>query len=174
MTKRNSLKFALLAATSLAATAPAVAHATPAAIEVAAPVGHAADEVQVATPSKTVRNIGIAAFAAALVSLIGGRQIRNLLKRAAPVAASAARAVATAPMVAAKAVGRAAASPVRFAVIFGSLGFFALAGVGLYDIEWAGGLVGGALMATLLFGGAGRARRAFAKARRSRSDKFNQ
>lgn len=174
MTRRNSLRFALLAATALAATAPAVVHAAPATLEAVAPVEHAADEAQVSAPSKTARNLGIAAIAAALVSLIGGRRIGNLLKRAAPAAASAARAVAAAPIVAAKAVGRAAASPVRFAVIFGSLGFFALAGVGLYDVEWAGGLVAGALIATLLFGGAGRARRAFAKARRPRSDKFNQ
>lgn len=178
MTNRNSVKYALLAATALAAAVPAAVYAA-APTETVAPVAHAADDVEAAAPGNLARNAGIAALATAfLAGLFGAKRIRAFLRRAAPVAAGAARAVAAAPVAAARAVGRAAASPFRFALIFGSLGVFALTGVGLYDVEWAGGLVAGALMAALIFGGAGQMRRAFAKARRTRiearSEKFNQ
>lgn len=175
MSNRNSLKYALLAATALAATAPVIAPAAAAPMESAAPIVHAADEPSPAAPMKTARTIGIAGLAAAFVAgLFGSRRVRALLRKAAPVAAGAARAVAAAPVAAARAVGRAASSPFRFAMIFGSLGLFALAGVGLYDVEWAGGLAAGILMAALVFGATGSAKRAFARIGKPRKEKFNQ
>ena len=150
-------KKALLAALSLtvaagAMTAATAAHAQPPAVTIEAPaavVGHAADEAQIA--KSLAAKLGVAgaltAGLAALVRLIGVGRIAGWLRQAGPAVGKAAKTAAKAPVMAIKAVGRAVASPVRFALLVGALGLFALTGVGLYDIEWIGGLVAGAALA---------------------------
>jgi hypothetical protein len=176
MAKRTSFKFALLAATALAASgAGAAAAVAPARTEILAPVEHAADE---AAPLPAAAKLGIAAvLAAAFVNLVGLRRLHRLFVKAGPAAAKAAGAVAKAPVAAARAVVKAAASPFRFALLFGGLGLFALAGVGLYDVEWAAGLLAGLALAALGFRGASGVRRVFARTPAkgaSRSEKINQ
>lgn len=144
------LKTALLAAASLTAATAATAYAAdraptePVAIEHAIiAVDHGeADKV---APASAVRGwaLGAAAAAAlaAIARLIGFRKIAAAAKAAGPAAVAAGGA-------AVKAVGRAIASPIRFVLLMAGLGVFALTGVGLYDVEWAGGLVAGVLVAT--------------------------
>jgi len=160
------LKTALLAAASLAAASAATVNAAemsaapPVSIEHAASVG---DEAQVAAPTALARKLGIAAFAGAafagLARLIGFGRIKSAAAAAGRVASDAAAAGFSATAAAARSVGRALASPLRFTAVMAGLGFFALAGIGLYDIEWAGGLATGAAIVAIGFWGAGRIRR---------------
>ena len=85
-----------------------------------------------------------AALAAGLVKLIGARKVARAVSDGAGVAA---RATASAASGAAKTVGRAVSSPLRGLLMIAGLGMVALFGVGLYDVEWLGGLIVGALMA---------------------------
>lgn len=172
MADKRRLKFALLAATALAAGAAHGVHAAqveaPAVvIEAASPVHVAADETAPVSPA--LRNAGIAAVLtgafAALIRLIGVDRLQSLFGKAAPVAAKAARAVASAPVSVARAAGRAAASPFRFLLIFAGLGLFALTGIGMYDVEWLGGLVAGAAAIAFMWYSAAKTRRVFARRR---------
>jgi hypothetical protein len=153
MKTSSRLKTALLAAASLTAAMAATAHAAdrapiePVAIEhaiIAADQG----EVDKAAPAPAVRGWALAGAAAAALAaiarLIGFKKIAAAAKAAGPATVAAGAA-------AVKAVGRAVASPVRFVLLMAGLGVFALTGVGLYDIEWAGGLVAGVLVATTFF-----------------------
>lgn len=92
---------------------------------------------------------------AALVRIFGANRILNFVAAAAPSATRAAKAVADAPVKAARAVAKSAAGWGRFVLAIGVIGVFALAGVGYYDVEWLGGLAaGGALAALMGHGGA--------------------
>lgn len=172
MGRRNSVKRTLLAASAIAAAGMAAsAHAAPAyepaPIEIAAPVAHAADEAK-AEPA-VIKKIGIAAGLtaglAALVHLIGLKRVAGWLNKGAPVAAKAAQAMVAVPVAAAKAIGRAAVSPLRVVMLAVGLGVFSLTGLSLFDVEWAGGLAAGAAMVALAWFISGRARRAFAPAK---------
>lgn len=168
------LKTALLAAASLtvavAAVTPAGAVAAPpAAIEhvvVAVDNGH-----EKSAPAITARTAGFAALGAAalagLARLIGLRRLKAAAAAGAAVATKAAAAGFAITASAAGAVGRAVASPLRAAALLTGLGALALAGVGLYDVEWVGGLAVGALLAAMIAAGAGKFRRAAVKSRAS-------
>lgn len=80
-----------------------------------------------------------AAALAGLVRLFGWTRISTALRKAGEVAVAA-------PAAAARYVGEAVKSPVRSLMIVGGLSIFALTGVGLYDIEWAAGLLTGAAL----------------------------
>lgn len=161
MAKSQSLKFALLAASALVGAAGSAAHAAesaPAApihMEAAPTVGHAADEIGAREAAPLLKHAGLAAAItgalAALYQLIGGSRVRAFFGKAGPVAAKAARTVAAAPVKAARVVGRAAAAPFRFLLALLGLGLFALTGVGLYDVEWLGGLIAGAAVVALFW-----------------------
>ncbi len=141
----NRFKIGLLAATAVVATSAAAA---PAAIERAAPIEHAYAEIAPTTPIPARKTGLIAAAAATLAALagaIGWRRIRAALAVAAPTVTTAARAMAAAPAQAAVAVRRAISSPLRQVAILAAVGMFLLAGFGLYDVEWAGGVLAGAI-----------------------------
>ncbi len=152
-TTRN-VKMAMMAASALIAAAAAMtpAHASdfdaaayPPVVE-ATVVAHAADQADQKSQNKTEK---IALFAigagvvAALIRIIGAKKI---LRAAKETTVQAARVSGKVAGQAAKAVSRAIASPMRFALLISGLALFALTGVGLYDIEWIGGLVAGAAM----------------------------
>lgn len=174
MGERKTTKRTLLAASALAIAAAASAHAAPALqtaapTEVVTPAAHPADETRAAPAALQKAGLAAAATAAlaALVHFIGAGRIRGWLRSAAPVAAKAARAAARAPVEAAKAVGRAAASPLRFALVMAGLGVFALTGFSLFDVEWAGGLLAGGALVALAWFAAGRVRRRLVAIRRA-------
>jgi len=114
-------------------------------------IAHAADHAdEQAAPGAAKKWALLAAAAgvlAALVKLIGARRVAEVVSEG---AVRTARAAATGAVVAVRAVGRAAASPLRTPAIIFGLGLFALAGVGLYDVEWIGGLVAGAALTGVL------------------------
>jgi hypothetical protein len=170
MSKR-SLKLAFLAASALAAATPAALHAAPT-IE-SSRVSQAIHSEEPALQAPTARLAGLAAVAAAIAAFIGRRRLASWLRKAAPAVKTAAGAVVAAPVVAARVVGRAVASPLRSLAFFAGVGLFALAGLGLYDVEWAGGLAAGLVLA-IAFAGVRRVKRAPMQATATRSDKFNQ
>jgi hypothetical protein len=169
MLHATKLKTALLAAASLGAASVATADATPA--YTPAPIEHAAVATIHEEPAKPAAIIeakrwtfaaASAAALAALFAAIGPGRVMRTLDRHAPLAASAVRKVAAAPAAAAKSVARALKGPFRYAIVLASLGFFALTGIGLYDVEWIGGLVAGLALALVAAVGGGKFRRAFA------------
>ncbi len=163
MTNFKKMKAGFLAAASVmaatAALSPAGASdidpvATPATIAVEAPVAHAVDHGdQDKTPVGAKKWALLAAAAGALaglVQLIGARKVADAVTEG---AVKTARVAASTASGAARAVGRTVSSPLRFLAALFGLALFALAGIGLYDVEWLGGLVSGALLAgATLFG----------------------
>jgi hypothetical protein len=73
----------------------------------------------------------------------------------------AAHAAAKAPAAAMKAVAKTTSGPMRYAIIMASLGLTAFMGIGVYDVEWIGGLVIGAALVGLSWYGARRTAKAF-------------
>jgi len=160
METSRKTKLAMLAATSLIAASGALApvHAgefDPAAFPqtVEAPVildvAHAADHAdQKASPlAKRLGLIAVAGAAlAGLFRVLGAKRVMRAVKSSANTAAKAAASAATAT---ASAAGRAFRSPLRYIAWVAGLALFALTGVGLYDIEWIGGLIAGAALAGL-------------------------
>jgi hypothetical protein len=178
MLQTTKLKTALLAAASLGAASVATADATPA--YTPAPIEHAAIATTHEEPAKPAAIIEakrwtLAAALAALIAVIGPGRVMRTLDRHAPLAALAVRKVAAAPAAAAKSAARALKRPLRHAILIASLGFFALTGIGLYDVEWIGGLVAGLALALIAAVGGGKFRRAFAPVfgRNHRSVDFN-
>lgn len=165
MESSSRLKAALLAAISLTAASVAVAHAAdavpvePVAIEHA--VQSADHDQDRASPAVIAQKVGLAAALAAglagLARLIGFRRLKKVAAATAVAAAKVASAGAAATATAVKAVGKAVASPFRYLMLLASLAVAALAGVGLYDVEWAGGLIFGAALATTAMLGARKA-----------------
>lgn len=176
MMTSSRFKIALLAAASLTAASAAIAHAAdgppvpPVAIEHAFEAGD--QGVGRAGPIITAKKLGIAAAATAvlagLVHLIGLRRLKVVAAATAAAAGKAASASIAATATAAKAVARAVSSPLRYAMLIAGLALFVLTGVGLYDVEWLAGLLFGALIATTVFIGAKKARKAIIPVRARR------
>ncbi len=156
MDTARKTKIAMLAATSLmtaaAALAPAKASdldpaAFPATVE-APVVAHAADSVVQADhdgskPAQRAALIAVALGALGwLVKLLGPKKVLRAVEKTAEATVKASAA-------AAKTAARAVRSPLRFLAWTAGLILFALTGVGLYDIEWIGGLIAGAGLAGL-------------------------
>ncbi|MEL7486962.1 MAG: hypothetical protein AAGJ87_07090 [Pseudomonadota bacterium] len=174
MKKASALKTLLLAAASTAAATTAVAVSDEAApyetaIVEAAPVLVAeASSAEAPAPIVKPRNWLIAAFAtgalAGLVRLLGGKRTINAVREAAataaPKVARAARDAAKAPISAVKTAGAAMASPLKWAAAILGLGMLGFVGVGFYNVEWLGGLVVGAALASASAFAAWRARTA--------------
>lgn len=151
------VKIAMMAAASLfaAAAASSPAHAGefdaaafPATVEafVAPDIGHAAGAgEEQGKPIATWALIAAAAAAlAGIVKLLGVKRVAAaVVQTTTMVAKNATKAAARA----AKAVGSAMSSPLRMIMAFAGLALFALTGVGLYDIEWIGGMAVGLAMA---------------------------
>jgi len=170
------LKAAFLAAASLTAASIAAAPATaaaptePVAVEhILAAQSHEEERVSSILASKHL-GFGAAALAAlaGLVRLVGLRRLKTAAAATARAAGKAAAAGAQASLEAAKSVARAASSPLRFFLALAGLGLFALTGVGFYDVEWLGGLLVGAAMASLVLIGAAKTQKAFAFNRQRR------
>jgi hypothetical protein len=174
MNSPSRLKTALFAAASLTAATAAMAAADaraapmePVAVEHAVVAAdHDADRVSSPIGAKRA---GLAALATAalagLARLVGFRRIRKAAEKTLETAGNAAAAGIAATSAAARTVARAVASPIRFIAALTLFAIIALVGVGLYDVEWAGGLVVGALTAATVLLGARRARKAFAGSR---------
>ena len=161
------LKSALLATVALgvggAATPAFAAEPAPTEIVQAPPsvsVAHASDEAAPAIARQAGLLAAGAAVLAALGGLIGWRRIRRAIAAAGPMAADAVSAVAEAPAVLARAVGKAVSGPFRFLAALAALVAFSLFGVGLYDVEWLGGLLAGALAVIAASMASARARQA--------------
>lgn len=158
------LKTALLAAVSLTAASVAVAHAAdrpamePVAIEHALEAADSAHDR--AGSIVTAQKIGIIAAAAAslagLARLVGFRRIKAAAALTAKAAGRAVSAGAAATAGVANAALRAVASPFRFAMLMAGLALIAFTGIGFYDVEWAAGLIFGALFAATMMLGAGK------------------
>lgn len=157
-------KAALMAAASLlaasAALAPAsagamdpAAHPAIVSVEAPAPVAHAGDQAVEGQPigAKKWALLAVAAGAlAGLIKLIGARRVAEAVAEG---AMKTARVAASAASGAVKVVGRTFASPLRYLAVLFGLALFALTGIGLFDIEWIGGLLSGAaLMGAGLYG----------------------
>jgi len=143
-------------AVSLGGGAPAHAAAAPmhheekivaAADSVAPPLVQEASAV----PSKAWYAAGAAAILALLIRLIGVRRVREAIAAAGPatikVARQTAKATAHGVAATASAARQAVKGPFRRVFIFAGLSFVGLAGFGLYDIEWLGGMNAGGLLA---------------------------
>ena len=175
------LKTTLMAAASLGVAATASAHASDpmqtdrAPVELVQMQTHAAIDADTTAVSPVAKKVGLLAAAAAisalLVRIIGWRAISGAITRTGAGIKSAAETVARVPVAAAKAVARATSGPVRYAMLMASMGLTAFVGVGIYDVEWLGGLVIGAALVGLSWYGARRTAHAFAFQRnRSRAD----
>ncbi len=164
MVKMTPLKTAMLAAASFAAigaaAAPALAGAPvePIAIGQAPAADHTDQERGGADKAvgRWLAGGAVAAALAGLVRLFGWSRLSAALKKAGA-------AVLAAPGAAARYVGDAVKSPLRFAVIVGALSLFALAGFGFYDVDWAAGLVTGGALAIAGVIGARRLGKLFAR-----------
>ncbi len=153
MKDARKIKVGMLAATSLmtAAAALAPAHASdldpaafPATVE-APVVSHAVEQTAaVSHDSKPAQRAALIAVALGalgwLVKLLGPKKVLRAVE-------NTAQATVKASATAAKSVARAAKSPLRFLAWTAGIVLFALTGVGLYDIEWIGGLIAGAALA---------------------------
>ena len=149
MESTRKVKIAMLAATSLltAVSALAPAHAGtlddaafPATIE-APVVTYAGDQLVQAdhdnAPAKRAALIAVALGALGwLVKLLGPKKVYRSVERTAQASLKA-----TAD--GAKSVLRVARSPLRALAWIAGLILFAMTGIGLYDIEWIGGLIAG-------------------------------
>lgn len=163
MSNARKSRIALMAAGSLIAASAAVAPAGAADFDMAAhpatieaPLVHAADHADREAGPAVPRWALLAAAAGALaglVKLIGARKIVRAAGKGAAITVEAAGK-------AARAVGRSFASPLRFAALMAGLSLFALTGVGLYDVEWIGGLVAGAALTGMAAYGAMKTRKA--------------
>jgi hypothetical protein len=154
----RKLRPAMMAATALLAASAALAPAHAWALDAAAfpatvetpitpDIVHAADQTdQKASP--LTKRLGLIAVAggvlAVLIKLIGPRKVMRAVKKSAGQAAKVATAAAAGT---AKAAGRVFRSPLRFLALTAGLVLFALTGIGLYDVEWIGGLIVGAALA---------------------------
>lgn len=174
MNSPSRLKTALLAAASLTAASAVVAGAHSAPMEPVATehaVIAADHDSERAPPAITAQKAGLAALATAalagLAHLVGFGRIKKAAQKTMDAAGAAAAVGLNATVTAAKTVARAAASPFRFMAMLAGLAIIALTGVELFDFEWAGGLLFGALIATTVILGARRARKAFAGSTRS-------
>ncbi|MEL7490288.1 MAG: hypothetical protein AAGJ73_06180 [Pseudomonadota bacterium] len=175
MKNLRSLKTGLLAAASLTA-ATSAAHAAdiargdgPAALA-ATEIVHvekapaaavvSADSDQSNIPHKWL----IAAFAtgalAGLVRLFGVKKLADKIAAAAPAITASAKEAVKAPLKVAKSLGGAIATPFKFALFFSGASALAFVGLGLFQVEWAGGLVIGAAMVAAAWLGAEKIRRA--------------
>lgn len=151
---RNALLAAASALAASAALAPAGASdfdaaAQPATVEIAAmeagpAVPDESGEKTAIGAKKWALIVAAAGALAALVKLIGAKRVAEAVSEG---AVRAARATASTASGAARVVGRTISSPLRFLAVLFGLALFALTGVGLYDIEWIGGLVSGAALA---------------------------
>lgn len=101
-------------------------------------------------PLPAGRLAGLAALIAALAAAFNWDRLGRLFNRAAPAVKAAAAAVVAAPGVAARAVGKVVAKPFRWVLAAFSLALFSLLGFGMYDVEWAAGVIAG-VAAVLLF-----------------------
>ncbi|WP_375204186.1 hypothetical protein [Hyphococcus sp.] len=164
MTNFKKMKAGLLAAVSVTAATVALSPAgasdfdpavTSPTVAVEAPViAHAADhgdqEKTPLSPKKWALLAVAASALAGIIKLIGARKVADAVAQG---AVKTARVAASTASGAARAVGRTVSSPLRFLAALLGLALFALAGIGLYDVEWIGGLVSGAaLTGATLFG----------------------
>lgn len=151
---KKSAKIALLAAASAVAASVGgglaqandfdyAGYATVVEAPVQADIVHA-DEQKSPAANKWALLAVAAGALAGLVKLIGGQKIVESVKEAAPKAAKAAK---NAAGKAARAAGSAIRSPLLFLAVLAGLAVFALTGVGLYDIEWIGGMAAGIALA---------------------------
>jgi hypothetical protein len=168
MIHSKRLKTALLAAASFTAAAGVAAHAAPVphnqppAIEHVMTVADHGDSEKAAAP-QTARTMTLWAAAAgvlaALAGAIGFKRLAAAAKSAGPIVAKAARATVEAPVKAARYVARSVSAPIRYALAMASLALVAFTGIGVYDVEWIGGLVVGIALTMLAWAGAGRLRK---------------
>lgn len=160
MKTSSRIKTALLAAVSLTAASVAVAHAAnPAPVEPVT-IEHAVQSADQDALNATERPGAVkgwalggllAAALAGIARLIGFRKIGAAATSTARVAGDAA-----------KAVVRAASSPLRFVLLIAGLALVAFAGVGFYDLEWTAGLILGAFIAATVLLGARRMQKSLA------------
>ena len=176
-------KAAFLAASSLLAIGATGAHATavetdfagyPTTIEIAQVSLDHHDEKAGATV--TAKKLGLWAAAVAslggILALVGPRKMFNAVSKGAGQAAGAAMKAGASAV---KTVGRAASSPLRFAALIAGLSLFAMTGIGLYDIEWIGGMIAGASLIGVAAYSAMKTRKVLSPVRvKSRTPQSNQ
>lgn len=171
MVQTRKVKIAMLAATSLLSAAAALAPAQageldpaafPAVVE-APVVAPAADHViQADHDSKTGQRAAMIAVALGalgwLVKLLGPKRVLRAVEKTADATV---KATVQASGAAAKTVGRILRSPLRALAWMAGIVLFALTGVGLYDVEWLGGMAAGAAIAAAAAWGVARTRGMF-------------
>ncbi len=148
----------MLAAASALAASAALAPANAAAFDTAAhpavveiqavspdlaAIGHQEDKTPIA-PKKWALMAAAAGALAALVKLIGATRVAEAVTKGAVRAAKVTGKAASGTV---KAVRRTISSPLRFLAVLFGLALFALTGIGLFDVEWIGGLISGAALA---------------------------
>ena len=187
MKRLFATKSTLLAAASVIAASAVVMPAAAADYAPTAPIEVAIDEMSVsASPvldvdisdkaplgaKKWALVMAAAGALAGLVKLIGARRVADAIAsgtvKTAKVAAKAATSTA-------KAVGRTVSSPLRFLAILFGLALFALTGIGIFDIEWIGGLLSGAAMTAVGMFGVAKTRKIFQPIRvKSKKQSFSE
>ena len=142
---------------SLPDSVPVIEVATPAAPSVPS-VDYVAEpaEQTPAGPNGWLVGGAMALIFAALVKLIGANRVMNMASEAGPKLKQAAETIASAPQEAARALGAAAARPVRFLLIMVSVAMVGFTGIAVFDLEWTAGILTGMGMTALTWLGSSR------------------
>lgn len=113
-------------------------------------------EVALAQKSPNPWLIGgaMALILAALVKLVGANRVMNIAAEAGPAIRKTAETIANAPKAAAKAVGSAMTSPLRFLALVGGLAMLGFTGISIFDLEWTAGIATGIGMTAVTWVGA--------------------
>lgn len=165
METSRKVKMSVMAASALVAAAGSLAPASasdfdaaayPATVEapVIADAADHADKYAAGISSETAQRFAfLAVVASVLAGLIRVVGLKRIIRGVRWNAARAAKISATAAGSAARAVGRAVRSPLRYFGMLAGLAFIAFTGVGLYEFEWIAGLaVGAAAMGVVAYG----------------------
>lgn len=108
---------------------------------------------------------GMALILGALVKLIGANRVMNLAAEAGPALQKTAETLAEAPKAAARAVGAAMTTPLRYVMLIGGLAMIGFTGISFFDLEWGAGILTGIGMTAVTWAGSARLGKVFRRQR---------
>ncbi len=106
-------------------------------------VNFSADNLTEKTPNKWLVGGAMGLIIAALIKIVGANRVMNIVADAGPTLARAAEAIVSAPKMAAKALGSAVTSPIKFLMIVGGLAMIGFTGISIFDLHWGAGIATG-------------------------------
>ncbi|MEL6111901.1 MAG: hypothetical protein AAFR20_03765 [Pseudomonadota bacterium] len=121
--------------------------------------GTSVPAVDAEAPRKTspwLIGAGMALILGALVKLIGANRVMNLAAEAGPALQKTAETLAEAPKAAARAMGAAMTTPLRYLMLIGGLAMIGFTGISFFDLEWGAGILTGIGMTAVTWAGTAR------------------